>query len=275
MIKTIIFGISLIFTAVAPLTASTLPDEKVALLFLTREELNHPRLWQELLEDCPDRFSVYIHSMAPLQDTFFAPYRIPQIVPTTWSIHAKAWQILLQEALKDPENQRFVFLSESCIPLYRLGEIYDVLIDDPRSHMAFARPWWQKTSRRELQEVEEEFRFGNNEWMILNRRHAEIIAQDNMLIRIASRHSNDQESYFASLLAIHDCLHEVCNHSFTYVNWKNATNKGASPWCFEEPSAFNDGLLDTAYTRSALFARKFAKTYPEDVLLNMIMDNSN
>lgn len=275
MLKTILSLASLILVIAAPLTASTLPEEKVALLFLTREELNHPRLWQQLLEECPDKFSVYVHSKTPIADPFFAPYRIQQIVPTTWSIHAKAWQVLLQEALKDPQNERFVFLSESCIPLYRLGEIHDVLINDPSSYMAFARPWWGKNSRRELQELDKEFRFGNTEWMILNRRHAEIIANDSTFIRIVSRHPNDQESYFATLFAIHDCLHEVRNHSFTYVNWKNATNNGASPWHFLEPSPFNDTLLDEAYTRSALFARKFAKSYPEDVLLNMILDNSN
>ncbi len=243
---------------------------KIALLFLTRSDLNHPKLWQQQIEKSKDLYNVYIHSVKPLSDPYFAGSRISKIVPTSWSIHVKAWQVLIQEAIKNPENEKFVFLSEACIPLYSLDKIYAILISDPRTHMAFSKPWWPSSNPREITELFPQYRFGNAEWMVLNRRHAEIIAQDEAIIRVVARHPNDQESYFASLFAVHNCLPEVANHSFTYVNWRDAINGGASPWHFFETSNFNENLLGQAYSSGAIFARKFTTTYPEDVLIDMI-----
>lgn len=206
-----------------------------------------------------------------MKDPFFQKHRISKIVPTTWSIHVKAWQALLQEAVKDPENVQFAFLSEACIPLYSLKHIYSVIMKDPRTHMAFARPWWDQYNPRELHTIDPEFRWGNAEWMVLNRKHAELVAGDRAVIRIVSRHENDQESYFSTLFAIHGCLLDnLCAHSYTYVNWKNATNGGASPYTFTEVNDFNEALLDEAHEGGALFARKFAEEYPSEAILGRI-----
>lgn len=107
--------------------------------------------------------------------------------------------------------------------------------------------------------------------MVLNRKHAELVAADRGVIRIVSRHENDQESYFATLFAIHGCLfNDLCAHSYTYVNWKNATNGGASPYTFSEVNDFNEALIDEAYKGGALFARKFSGEYPSDAILRRI-----
>lgn len=253
------------------INSTLIGQDKIALLFLTKSAPNHPELWKELLKECPNKFNMYFHSKEPIQDPFFQKYRIEKIVPTSWSIHVKAWQMLIQEAIKNPENQYFAFLSESCIPLYSLDYIYQEITKDQRTHMAFARPWWPTWSPREIQSICKEFRHGNTEWMVLNRKHAELISHDRAIIRIIARHQNDQESYFSTFFAINGCLYEeICNHSYTYINWEYAINNGANPYQFEEVSDFNKKLITEAYSIGALFARKFTKEYPWKKILKMI-----
>lgn len=252
-------------------TFKCVAGDKIALLFLTRSTPNHADVWKKLLKDAPGKYNIYVHSKEPMDDPFFQKHRISKIVPTTWSIHVRAWQALLQEAVKDQDNVRFAFLSEACIPLFSLKYIYSVIMSDPRTHMAFAKPWWDQYNPRELHTIDKEFRWGNPEWMVLNRKHAELVAADRAVIRIVSRHENDQESYFATLFAIHESLFDdLCAHSYTYVNWNNATNGGASPYTFKEESDFNNALIDEAYKIGALFARKFSEEYPAKAILQRI-----
>lgn len=210
-----------------------------------------------------------------MQDPFFQQYRIAKIVPTTWAIHVKAWQALIQEAIKDSDNKYFAFVSEACVPLYSLDYIYSVITSDTRTHMAFARPWWPPEAPRELQSISSIYRHGNAEWMVLNSKHAELVANDRAIIRIIARYAHDQESYFATFYSLSGILNEdMCNHSYTYVDWEHPINNGASPHHFTEVNAFNDGLIDHAYSIGALFARKFTKEYPEMHLLQMIRNHT-
>lgn len=266
-ILTAIFSFCL-FAAFHPMAIA---KEKIALLFLTRSTPNHPELWKKLLKEAHGKYNVYIHSKEPMEDAFFQQYRINKIVPTSWSVHVKAWQALIQEAVKDADNVYFAFLSEACIPLYSLDYIYSEITSDPRTHMVFAGPWWPQSDPRELHTIDLKYRYGNAEWMVLNRKHAEFVASDRTFIRLIARHPHDQESYFSSFFALNGSLFDdLCCHSYTYVNWENAINDGASPYHFSEINAFNHGLIEEAYAMGALFARKFTPEYPWEQIWKMI-----
>jgi hypothetical protein len=250
--------------------------DKVALLFLTRSELNQPNLWRVLLRESGNekRFSVYIHSKNGMNDPYFKRYCLTQTVPTCWEKHVKAWQVLIREALKDPKNKKFVFLTESCVPLYSLEYVYNVLMSDAATHMWYHRPWWGRGTRDVL-EIDPQYRWGNSERMVLNRKHAEIIANDEQIIGITSQYHIDVESYFASLLAIHGCLHEAVNHTYFYELW-DYLGRGSSPWSLNGVSDFNNRLIDKAYfsQNRYLFIRKIATDYPQIELLTMIRKHS-
>lgn len=272
-IKSLILLACFFLSSFSILTAKQ-PKDKIALLFLTRQDLNHPKLWQELLEEATGKYTIYFHSKEELVEPFFKPFRIHKIVPTSWSIHVRAWQVLIQEALRDTSNQWFAFLSESCIPLYSLNHIYKHIKKDGNSHVCHAGPWWPQDSPREIHELYPEYRLGNWEWIVLSRKHAEIVAKDRALIGIIAKHPNDQESYFGCLFAVYGCLHEICNHTYTYANWRYSENNGCHPHCFKEVNELNASLLEEAYADGHLFARKFAKEYPQSELLHMIRKHS-
>ena len=56
---------------------------------------------------------------------------------------------MLSAALKDGANQRFILLSESCIPLYSSLVVYQQLMHEKRSRIsACAVPGWDRSPER-------------------------------------------------------------------------------------------------------------------------------
>ena len=98
-------------------------------------------------------FSLYIHSgvrheagdkAAPaLPSDQFAEFYVRSSIATEWGQPTliMAERLLLQKALQDRDNQRFVLMSESCIPLYSPQLIYQQLIGELRSRVNACRNW--------------------------------------------------------------------------------------------------------------------------------------
>lgn len=252
------------------LQAEVTQEKKIALLFLTRNGVNHPNLWKTLLAQNPDKFNIYIYSDYPLKDPFYESFRIQESVPTSWTYHIKTWQLLVREAFKNPENYKFVYLSESCIPLAKLERIYQTLTANNSSYMCYLNTWWPKDNPREVVELPVEHRWGNHEWVILNRRHAEMIVNDQSVIDIVSRCSIDSESYPSTLFSVHGCLNEFACYPTTYVNWDITEGGGAHPYSFKEYNIFNWYLLVKAKKDGHLFARKFTANFPEEGILKIM-----
>lgn len=272
MFQSLFFLIAVFCMGFLPMLQAKENTPKVALLFLTREDLNFPDLWKNELQACAHLYNIYVHSKKPMQHPFFKPYRISKIVPTSWARHVKAWQALLQEALKNPENVKFVFVTESCMPLYRLSTIYRVLTQDPFSYMEYKRPWWAGTERT-VREIDPKHFYGSWEFVVLNRQHAQLIANDRTIIEIVARYPLDIESYFATFFSLQNCLTEFVNRTYTYMNWEHLNKGGAHPHEFEHYNPLSEQLIKEAYEQGCLFLRKVAKTFPEEVWLSY-MQNS-
>uniref|UniRef100_A0A1D1Z6K8 Uncharacterized protein n=1 Tax=Anthurium amnicola TaxID=1678845 RepID=A0A1D1Z6K8_9ARAE len=123
---------------------------KVAFLFLTRGPLAFAPLWDKFFKGHQGLYSIYVHAdpsfneSAP-QGSVFAGRRIPSKV-VRWGAFSmiEAERRLLANALLDFSNQRFVLLSESCIPLFDFSTVYSYLMnskttfvesyDDPSSN---------------------------------------------------------------------------------------------------------------------------------------------
>lgn len=106
---------------------------KIALCFLTYGNLSKPQIWRNQLNLNDHLFSVYIHSKDYFTDNVynFDEYIIPnKIHDTYWGEISlvKATLRLFQEAYLDDRNIFFILLSDKCIPLKPLREIYDFII---------------------------------------------------------------------------------------------------------------------------------------------------
>lgn len=242
---------------------------KIALLFLTRQDLNHADFWQKKLEGNEELFNIYIHSKEPMKHPFFRPFTIPEYVPTLPLYHVKAWQALIREAIKSTENTSFIYLSESCIPLYPLEQIYHYLMyDSNRTYIRYSRPWWPQEAPREVSEFLPNFRWGNAEWVILNRKHAELIANDQEIINSISTHPYDSESYPATLFGIKGCLEEMVYRKTSYASWAAPT--GPYPYAFKFNNYIEETYIQNAKKGACLFARKFTSEFPSEALFSLV-----
>ncbi|KAJ4827095.1 hypothetical protein Tsubulata_042873 [Turnera subulata] len=107
---------------------------KVAFLFLTRGPLALAPLWELFFKGHEGLYSIYVHSDPSFNGTVpensvFYGRRIPS-KEVAWGKFSmvEAERRLLANALLDFSNQRFVLLSESCIPLYNFTTVYQYLV---------------------------------------------------------------------------------------------------------------------------------------------------
>ncbi|KAF7144267.1 hypothetical protein RHSIM_Rhsim05G0116100 [Rhododendron simsii] len=106
---------------------------KVAFMFLTRGPLPLLPLWERFFKGHEKLFSIYVHALPGYElnvsDTspFYRPQIPSQIVKWGSVSLADAKRRLLANALFDYSNDRFILLSESCIPVYNFPTVYKYL----------------------------------------------------------------------------------------------------------------------------------------------------
>ncbi|KAK9077020.1 hypothetical protein SSX86_005355 [Deinandra increscens subsp. villosa] len=131
--------------------ASLVPDKpeypfrrvpKVAFMFLTRGPLPFRLLWERFFRGQDvNKYSIYVHSNPGVELVFpnssvFYGRRIPsQDVRWGTVTLVDAERRLLGNALLDFSNERFVLLSESCIPVYNFPTVYKYLIGSTHSFL--------------------------------------------------------------------------------------------------------------------------------------------
>ncbi|KAJ8769825.1 hypothetical protein K2173_008232 [Erythroxylum novogranatense] len=251
---------------------------KVAFMFLTRGRLPLAPLWEKFFKGHEGLYSIYIHtspefSDEPPESSIFCNRRIPS-KPVEWgkSSMIDAERRLLANALLDFSNERFVLLSETCIPVFNFQTIYNYLIssnqsfvgsfDDPR------RVGRGRYNKRMLPTVTiSDWRKGS-QWFEVNRRIAVEIISDVKYYPVFRDHCKPpcymDEHYFPTLVS--KLFWEVnSNRSITWVDWSRG---GSHPAKFsgkdvseaflsmirsKSNCTYNGGVTTICF----LFARKF------------------
>lgn len=135
----------LIWRAMMVPSVSDLPfnrKPKIAFMFLARGSLPLAPLWERFFQGHEGLYSIYIHSQpsfngsAPQEGPIFHDRRVAS-KKVEWGKFnmVEAERRLLANALLDISNERFVLLSESCIPLYDFTTIYDYIINSANTFM--------------------------------------------------------------------------------------------------------------------------------------------
>ncbi|XP_020553883.1 uncharacterized protein LOC105175291 isoform X2 [Sesamum indicum] len=168
---------------------------KIAFLFLVRRNLPLDFLWENFFENVEKRnFSIYVHSEpgfvfdeSTTRSTVFFDRQLKNSIKVSWGEASmiEAERLLFEAALEDPANQRFVLLSDSCVPLYNFSYIYKYLMDSPRS---FVDSFLDKKDVRYNPKMspvipKKKWRKGS-QWVTLTRRHAEVIVDDEIVFPI-------------------------------------------------------------------------------------------
>ncbi|KAJ4846926.1 hypothetical protein Tsubulata_010326 [Turnera subulata] len=205
---------------------------KVAFMFLTRGPLPMLPLWERFFKGHHKYFSIYVHANPDYElnvstDSPFYGRKIPSL-DVEWGtvLLVDAEKRLLANALLDFSNERFVLLSESCIPVYNFPTVYKYLID---SEQSFVESYDEPTrygrgrySRKMLPDIQlYQWRKGS-QWFEMQRNVAVYIVSDTKYYTIFKKYCKPacypDEHYIPTFLNMfHGLL--TANRTVTWVDW--------------------------------------------------------
>ncbi|TYH74005.1 hypothetical protein ES332_D05G367900v1 [Gossypium tomentosum] len=284
--------------AVSILETSCNPTPKVAFMFLSRGSLPLAPLWEKFFMGHEGLYSIYIHTSPEFIDeppttSVFYKRKIPS-KPVHWGTASMvdAERRLLANALLDCANQRFVLLSEACIPLFNFTTVYNYLIksrqsfigsfDDPRvtGRGRYNKRMWPTVSLANWRK--------GSQWFEVNRNLAVEILSDEKYYPIFRTHCIPpcyvDEHYVPTLVNI--MSPEVnSNRSITWVDWskggphpKQYVRKDVSMALLNQVrKGFNCTYNGHTTSMCFLFARKFHPSTLEPLLrlAPVLLDSMN
>ncbi|XP_062223937.1 glycosyltransferase BC10-like [Phragmites australis] len=215
-----------------PMAVSKNP--KIAFMFLTPGSLPFEKLWEKFLQGHDGRYSIYIHASheKPVHSSSLFVGREIHSEKVVWGriSMVDAEKRLLANALEDVDNQFFVLLSDSCVPLHTFDYIYNYLMGSNVSFIdCFLDPGPHGSGRYStemLPEIEQrDFRKGA-QWFAVTRRHALVILADNLYYNkfklyckpAEGRNCIADEHYLPTLFNMVDPA-GIANWSVTHVDW--------------------------------------------------------
>ncbi|CAL0332732.1 unnamed protein product [Lupinus luteus] len=260
---------------------------KIAFMFLAKGPLPLAPLWERFLKGHERLYSIYIHSLPSYQAQFppssvFYKRQIPSQVSEWGKMNmCDAERRLLANALLDISNERFILLSESCIPLYKFSFIYNYIMKSKYSFMsAFDDhgPYGRGRYDPQMAPVVNitEWRKGS-QWFEINRKLAISIVEDTKFYPKFEEYCTPpcyvDEHYFPTMLTIL-AANALANRSLTWVDWSRG---GAHPATFGRTDINEDFLNRVRVGNKCLynnknssvcflFARKFAPSALEPLV---------
>ncbi|EXB77042.1 hypothetical protein L484_014168 [Morus notabilis] len=264
---------------------------KIAFLFLARRNLPLDFFWESFFENADAaNFSIYVHSAPGLafdesttRSHFFHGRQLRNSIQVGWgeSTMIQAERLLLEAALEDPANQRFVLLSDSCVPLYNFSYIYNYLMASPRSFVdSFLDAKEGRYNRKMSPKIP------MNKWRKGSQRRPPVDTRKGKLNTKLQKQHNciPDEHYVQTLLVMSELESELERRTLTYTLWNQSANKmenrgwhpvtfsyaNAGPQKIKEIKNINHVYYETEYrtewckTNSTsvpcfLFARKFSQ----------------
>ncbi|KAA0034789.1 Core-2/I-branching beta-1,6-N-acetylglucosaminyltransferase family protein, putative isoform 1 [Cucumis melo var. makuwa] len=231
---------------------------KIAFLFLTRRKLPLDFLWANFFENGDEaKFSIYIHSQpgfvydkSTTKSSIFYNRQLNNSIQVLWgeSTMIEAERLLFGAALDDPANQRFVLLSDSCIPLHNFSHTYNYLMSSTKSFVdSFLNVNEGRYNPEMLPVISQEKWRKGSQWITLVRRHAEVVVNDEIIFPLFKKfckrwppadhdtrrkttekyHPNciPDEHYVQTLLSIRGLEKELERRTLTYSNWNSSIPK--------------------------------------------------
>lgn len=238
----------------------TTANPKIAFLFIARNRIPLDMVWDAFFRgDEENRFSIYVHSRpgfllnkATTRSPYFLNRQINDTVQVDWGEASmiQAERILLQNALMHPLNERFIFLSDSCIPLYNFSYVYDYIMSTNTSFVDSFADTKEGRYNPKMDPVipVDNWRKGS-QWVVLTRNHAETIVQDDSVFPMfqwhckkrslpefwrelalpadASKEHNciPDEHYVQTLLTQKGLEGEITRRSLTHSSWDLSSSK--------------------------------------------------
>ena len=242
--------------------------KKIAFLFLIYDIINQEELWNTFFSNVdPNKYTIYIHYKNNTPLKYFQQFKLKECIPTKYAdislIHAH--NLLIANALKDPDNYKFINVSQACIPLKPFDHIYNFLTSDDMGYFGKMCENYKdiecNSNKTGLKHV---YKAAN--WFILNRNLANIFATDdkNNINLLYSRVWAPEEWYYLTYIYNNNLQSQVIvydwNNLTTFTNWGQKSyiyNRSNTPTTLKNYKTIFSNELRYLMNAPHLFARKF------------------
>ncbi|XP_047339300.1 glycosyltransferase BC10-like [Impatiens glandulifera] len=205
---------------------------KVAFMFLTKGSMPLAPLWERFFRGNQGLYSIYVHSLPSFNGnvsevSVFQGRRIPS-KEAEWgkANMIEAERRLLANALLDFRNERFVLLSESCIPLHNFTSIYNYLIN---TNQTFVESYDQpgpvgrgRYNKKMSSTIKLDQWKKGSQWFSLNRNLAIEVVSDQKYFPIFQKYCHppcySDEHYLPTFVGIKFSKKNY-NRTLTWVDW--------------------------------------------------------
>lgn len=256
--------------------------KKIAFCFLIYDVINCEELWDIFFKNVDtNKYNIYIHYKYMVSLKYFEKYKLNNCIDTKYADISlvNAQNILLQEALKDIDNQHFIFLSNSCVPLKCFNYIYDNLNENysyfnitPQSH-CFPR------CNSALSFIDKKYIQKAAQWCILNRKHSELMINNKNYITWFNFNGTipDEHCYITNIF-INNLENEIITTlniaagATTFINWEGMDYKYVSTKNLKEYSEITEEELLYLLNSNSLFGRKFNRKCIISFINNIYID---
>lgn len=260
---------------------------KVAFMFLSRGPLPLLPFWERFFKGNEELYTIYVHAhpgftlVVPPSSVFYGR-QIPSKEARWGDITmCDAERRLLANALLNFENERFILLSETCIPIHAFPIVYNHLIFSRTSfvsafddHGPFGRGRYNNNMEPLVRL--EQWRKGS-QWFEVSRKLAIHIVSDTSYYSKFKEFCKPacyvDEHYLPTMLSIESGL-EIANRSVTWVDWSRG---GPHPAMFGKGDITEEFIVRVQKRGNCsynghfgaicfLFARKFSPNTLEPLL---------
>ena len=260
--------------------------KKVAFLSLNYQSFENEELMGRFFcEEHKDKYNLYIHNKEPIVGSIFEKYCIPENykVETEWGKYSLVLATirLMKYALQDPDNEKFILISNSHCPLHSIDKIcekiwshfplmsfdrsivgkfdascrYDLILDPSKIHL---NPFKRESSLFVAQ------------WFMCNRSDAEFFVANEARLRSwfnLNRRTWADESYFSMIANHYGLPYQIKTNC--YVAWRLKTKKQlVAQGKREMPCTFDripNKMIDILRKRDILFLRKICAETQLDI----------
>lgn len=211
---------------------------KIAFCFLTRGDLFQPKIWKGFFNGAAlEKYTAYCHPKEPehvagpiLRDRIIDE-RVPtqhgdvSLVKATLNLFSKAHD-------DDEDNQYFVLLSESTIPIVSFEHFYkSIERHGGHSIISYSVPPPNTEHHQRLFAVKQPALFSSaffhhDQWVILHRRHVSMLLDHPSLALFSNVFAPDEHYFMNALVHLKGAsLDQFVNQRSTFVNWRDKAIK--------------------------------------------------
>ena len=243
--------------------------KKIAFCFLIYDIINHEELWNIFFQNVDtNKYTIYIHYKFNKPLKYFENYKLNNCIETNYAdiTIVKAQNLLLQRALDNSDNQLFIFISDSCIPLKSFEYIYENL-NEKYSYFNI-QPQSQCFPRCDdtLKFIDKKYIQKSSQWCILNRKHTELMVNNSDYIEWFNYSSTipDEHCYITNIF-YNNLQDEIItttnlsNNATTFTNWEGMDYKYPSQKGLKNYSFIIENELLYLLNSKCFFGRKFLK----------------